>query len=86
MNWHTWLVGVAVTLWLAYMSAVVRRWWPLFWLAAIFFGMGAGLVIATGSDAAAGLWWVAWMIYAPALPVFRQWRERRSTRTIYDET
>lgn len=80
MSVPVWAGGVVTTLWLAYLSFVARRWWPLAWLCTIFMGAGAGLVLAAVNARFAGLWWTFWMGYTLALPIIRFIVRRRDDR------
>jgi hypothetical protein len=64
-----WLGGVAAALWLGVLSIIARRWWPLAYVFALFFGFGAGMLLWSWPEPAVSFWWMLWLVYAVVLPI-----------------
>lgn len=73
-----WIGGVFLSLWLGYASLFVRRWWPAFWVAAVFWGAATGMLFAVQHSAMTPVWWSLWFAYTFVLPIMRWIRGARA--------
>lgn len=75
-----WIFGVAVTLLCVFLSWYARRWWPVAYVLAIFFGAGTGLMLWPWPEWMVSAWWSFGLGYCIALPPTRMVLARRNRR------
>jgi hypothetical protein len=66
-----------------YFSFASRRWWPLHYVFAVFWGLCTATLLAKSSTALVHAWWLLGMIYMLVLPIWQTAARRR--REMYGE-
>lgn len=77
--------GVAVTVFLVVLSLRAEKWWPVFYAPAVLLWFSTGVLAWSWPEGARDAWWLVWLLYAFALPVFRVELARRARRVEREE-
>jgi hypothetical protein len=78
-----WLGPAFVATWCVLLSFTARKWWPLPYVFALFWGMCTGLMIWTWSEMGRNAWWLTGLVYAVVLPFWKIISQRN--RELYGE-
>lgn len=66
-----WIGGVGLALFLATLSMLVRRRWFLLYLATLFVGSSAGLLLWSWPELMRTVWWGILITYGLLFPIWR---------------